>query len=301
VHILTKILIVAVALLVVMLVPLVMVNASNEASFRTRYEQARAASVAANASLQAAEIGRLASEGTCQASIQGLEATNAELRRRIQQLESTIRARESETARQAATLAGIQASLEVLRATEQANNRLSRELMTEAQGLRASESDLKRQTVRLEQEISDLRSNNEVLEAARRALQEQLQMVSNEKDLAAATVARYIAYIGALPDASVGVVDAARRPADRSLVATIIDVRRDPDGALPALAEIDAGERDGIREGWTLTVAEGGNFVANLRIVEVDVNRSIGIVELEDPATRGLVRRSQRAIARSGE
>ena len=39
----------------------------------------------------------------------------------------------------------------------------------------------------------------------------------------------------------------------------------------------------------------------NLRITEVDVNRSVGVVELEDRAARGEVKVGQRAIARSGE
>ena len=297
-HILTKIMIVAVALLVVMLVPLVMVNASNEASFRTRYEQARAASAAANASLQAAEVARLASEAAYQARIQGLEATGAGLERAIRDRESQLRASEARLIDVGSTLEGFRNTLAVLQETERLNNKLSVELMTEAQGLRRAETDLRRQQVRLEQQVAELDSDKQELEATRRALQEQLRMMTEERELAAATVARYVAYIGALPDASGRVMDAARRPADRALTATIIDVRADPAGVL---AEINAGERDGVREGWTLTIADGGRFVANLRIIEVDVNRSVGVVELEDPATRGRVQAGQRAIARAGE
>ena len=67
------------------------------------------------------------------------------------------------------------------------------------------------------------------------------------------------------------------------------------------LAEINAGSRDGIKEGWVMTIADGANFIGNLRIVQVDVNRAVGIVELEDATTRGEVKSGQRAIARKGE
>ncbi len=97
---------------------------------------------------------------------------------------------------------------------------------------------------------------------------------------------------GATADASLPV------PADRSLSATVIDVMREPDSTL---AEINAGSRDGVKEGWVMTLADGSNFVGNLRIIKVDVNRSVGVVELEDIATRGKVMSGQRAIARKGE
>jgi hypothetical protein len=68
-----------------------------------------------------------------------------------------------------------------------------------------------------------------------------------------------------------------------------------------ALAEINAGSRDGIKAGWVLTIGDGATFVANLRITQVDVNRSVGVIELEDTAARGEVKAGQRAIARAGE
>jgi cell shape-determining protein MreC len=97
---------------------------------------------------------------------------------------------------------------------------------------------------------------------------------------------------GATSDASLPVV------ADRSLSATVIDVKREPDATL---AEINVGSRDGVKEGWVMTIADGSNFVGNLRIVQVDVNRAVGVVELEDSESRGEVKSGQRAIARKGQ
>jgi len=75
-------------------------------------------------------------------------------------------------------------------------------------------------------------------------------------------------------------------------------VKREPDATL---AEINAGSRDGVKEGWVMTIADGSNFIGNLRIVQVDVNRAVGVVELEDATGRGEVKSGQRAIARKGE
>jgi hypothetical protein len=50
-----------------------------------------------------------------------------------------------------------------------------------------------------------------------------------------------------------------------------------------------------------MTIADGSNFVGNLRIVQVDVNRAVGVVELEDVEARGEVKSGHRAIARKGE
>jgi hypothetical protein len=135
--------------------------------------------------------------------------------------------------------------------------------------------------------------------AAKRQLQEQLQKVSEDKERAMADVQRYAALHGSVaPRAGATADPALPLVADRSLSATLIDVKREPDATL---AEINAGSRDGIKEGWVMTIADGANFIGNLRIVQVDVNRAVGIVELEDATTRGEVKSGQRAIARKGE
>jgi hypothetical protein len=82
------------------------------------------------------------------------------------------------------------------------------------------------------------------------------------------------------------------------MAATVINVRR---GGEAPLAEINAGSRDGVRAGWVFAIGEGSTFVANLRITEVDVNRAVGVIELEDAGARGEVKAGQRAVARAGE
>jgi hypothetical protein len=85
---------------------------------------------------------------------------------------------------------------------------------------------------------------------------------------------------------------------DKSLTATVVRVDRN---AGQVLAEIDAGSRDGVKEGWSMTIGNGGTFIANLRIINVDINRSTGIVTLEDPKTRGPVQVGYKASATAGQ
>ena len=87
-------------------------------------------------------------------------------------------------------------------------------------------------------------------------------------------------------------------PADRNLSATVIAVRRSADGTL---AEVNAGSRDGIADGWVLSITDGSRFIGNLRIIETDVNRATGVIELEDAQARGEVKPGMSAIARKGE
>ena len=64
----------------------------------------------------------------------------------------------------------------------------------------------------------------------------------------------------------------------------IIDVRASG-GVM--LAEIDAGQVDGILEGMVLTLGDAnGNYLGRLRITRVDLNRATGVAETPygDPA-----------------
>jgi cell shape-determining protein MreC len=84
---------------------------------------------------------------------------------------------------------------------------------------------------------------------------------------------------------------------DRNLESTVLDVSRGDDRVL---VEIDAGSRDGVKEGWVLTIGDEGTFIGKLRIIDVDINRSTGILSLEN-SERGSVRIGHRAYALMGQ
>jgi vacuolar-type H+-ATPase subunit I/STV1 len=295
VHILTKILIVVVSLLVVMLVPLVMVNATNEASFKSRFQAAQAENASLQAQAIAASNARLATEAMLGAQIRTLEAQAASVLQQFEGKDAEARRLKGQLERSEQQSAKMNATLVQIEQTGQANVRITEGLIAEAKTLREEQTRNAKRVVELEQKLADEQDTNQVLQQRIDQLQEQLKESADQRDRDAATIARYEASVGSIRTASAGEV---RRVADRNLRARIVKVIDDPAGKL---ASIDAGERDGVQAGWVLTISDGTNYIANLRVIEVDVNRAVGLVELEDPAVGRVVAAGQTAIARQGE
>jgi len=135
-------------------------------------------------------------------------------------------------------------------------------------------------------------SQLEVAEQARRALAEELARLKDEHSKTLTQLGQAIAKgFGTKDEVRVGV-----RP-DRTLTATIIRVERNSG---QVLAEIDAGSRDGVQKDWVMTIGNRGDFIANLRIVNVDINRATGIVSLENKE-RGMVQVGFTAHAVAGQ
>ena len=296
-HLLTKLFIVLVSLLAVMITPLVAVNAVNDASFKTKLAEMTSKKNALDESLKASDQIRMASDQSYAVKTKELEMRIAELQKDFDSSVAEATRLQGELANSRSGQEDIRARIGMMAQTQQAQQQLGETLVDELRELRTRAVAAERQAVDLEEELGIVRSQLDIAQAARRALQEEVQQLNDERDSAMDTIARYVAYIGELPSANAGVA-AGYQPADRNLSATILNVRRSEDSTL---AEINVGSRDGVQEGWVLTVAEGSRFIGNLRIIEVDLNRSTGVVELEDQKTRGSVRSGQRAIARKGQ
>jgi predicted nucleic acid-binding Zn-ribbon protein len=299
VHILTKIFVVLVALLTVAIVPLVAVNATNEASFQKKFKDAQTAQRAAEALLESERSVWLASQQKLESSLRESETRVADLQKQVDAKGAAVRKAEQELAGAKSAQASMAASLEVLAQSGKASTELTDALVAELRTLRERSMDAEKRLVEMQEAYDASQSDLEVADAARRALQEENKRLSDEKDKAVATVAEYVATVGELSRARAGAVgDSARVVATKNMAATVINVRR---GGEAPLAEINAGSRDGVRAGWVFAIGEGSTFVANLRITEVDVNRAVGVIELEDAGARGEVKAGQRAVARAGE
>ena len=298
-HLLTKILVVLVALLVAALVPLAAVSATNQATFKTKAADAEAKQKAAQTELSVANDAYNASVAAVQAKLSDLEAR---IRAVTMERDKEVQMRadkERDLERARIELADLKGQVAAMSANDSLQTKLIDAMRQDIEGARNQYLAAEKVRVELQDSLARLQGDLDSESAARRQLQEQLQRVSDEKERALADVQRYAALhgsasprAGATSDAGLPVV------ADRSLSATLIDVKREPDAVL---AEINAGSRDGIKEGWVMTIADGSNFMGNLRIVQVDVNRAVGVVELEDAESRGEVKPGQRAIARKGE
>jgi chromosome segregation ATPase len=302
VHPLTKIFIVLVALLAVALVPLVAVYATNEGTYKRKWMDEQAKAAASAADLQKGQSAWNATEASLNEKLGQLQAQITSLKEEADRKSADNRKLASDLAAAKALQASINSNLEIMAQTGKANSALNEALVIELRDLRTKVVDAERQVVELDEQVSTLQSQLDVADAARKALQAELTRVGEEKNMALSDVAKYVATYGQL--ANDGIVTAAagmvgdRVPADRDVAATIVAVRNVND---QTLAEINAGSRDGIKEGWTMTIANGPNFVGLLRIMSVDVNRATGVVELAAVAGNGPAQVGQKAIARRGE
>ena len=298
-HILTKILVVVVSLLVAALVPLAAVSSTNQSVFKRQAADAQAAMKTRDAESAVAKDAYNASLAALQAKSASLEA---QLRAATMERDKEVQIRadkEREAERARLEVADLKGQLNAASANDTLQTKLIDAMRQDIESARTQYLAAEKARMELQDSLARLQGDLDSESAARRQLQEQLQRVSDEKERALADVQRYAALhgsasprAGATSDAGLPIV------ADRSLSATVIDVKREPDAIL---AEINAGSRDGVKEGWVMTIADGSNFVGNLRIVQVDVNRAVGVVELEDVEARGEVKSGHRAIARKGE
>ena len=298
-HILTKILVVLVALLIAALVPLAAVSSTNQSVYKQQAADAQANLKKAEAEGNVANDAYNASIAAVQAKVSALEA---QLRAATMERdkETQMRAdKERDLERVRIELADLKGQVAAFSANDTLQTKLIDAMRQDIEGARTQYLAAEKARVELQDSLARIQGDLDSETAAKRQLQEQLQKVSEDKERAMADVQRYAALhgsaaprAGATADAGLPVV------ADRSLSATVIDVKREPDATL---AEINVGSRDGVKEGWVMTIADGSNFVGNLRIVQVDVNRAVGVVELEDAESRGEVKSGQRAIARKGQ
>ncbi len=294
-HILTKIFVVLVSLLAVLLVPLVVVYAYNEDAYRAKYEAA-----VETANFNAADLAAAKDIGSAQLvgkeiEIQELRGEKARLEGDVAAAERDMRDLQNRLVAAESMQAEINTKLTTLTSTSQAAQELNESLIMELRGIRSQASASERQKVELDEALRDVGGRLEVAIAARRALQEELQQLKGEH---AKSLEHLSLYKARYPDMQVqpGLLLLGILP-DRNLDTTVIGVRRETD---QVLAEIDVGTRDGVKEGWTGTISQGEIFIANIRLIEVDINRSVGVVDLE-AKSRGLVQIGHRVFFRAGD
>lgn len=293
-HILTKIFIVLVTLLAILLVPLVVVNAKNEDTYRIRFEQADSARIVAEGSLTSQEA-RHSSE------VSNYTRESAEYKSQAQSLQTQLASAQIEMRQVESDLAVAQGlrseilgKLASLDSTMRAGGQLTETLISELRTLRTQVLKGEQRNSELQSVVEDQESQLMVAEKARRDLREELHRIQEMQARTQEHLSEYEARFGALEVAGGGVTDGMAP--NRDLEATVVGVHRSSD---QTLVEIDAGSRDGIQEGWVLSVGDEGTFIGTLRIVTVDLNRSTGMLSLED-SNRGLVQAGHQAYAIQG-
>lgn len=272
-HVLTKIFVVLVALLSVMIVPLVVVYAKNEASYKARYMKAENERAAAVTALNSANASYGSQIGGLSGNIDTLKAQVAAGERTIREKDAEILRLQSELADAKVLHAQINSKIAIISSTLESGQNLIQHLVDEAGKLRTQALAAERDNAELMARLRETDRNLEVAEAAVRSLREEVQRLSEARGAAMDRLARYEIAFGKLEDSGLS----PTVPIDRNVRANIIDVRQSQ-GLV--LAEIDAGQRDGIKEGWVMIVGDGqGGYVGRLHIINVDINRATGTLQ----------------------
>lgn len=292
-HVLTKIFVVLVSLLAVLLVPLVVVYAHNEDNYKGKFQSAQTRAAIAVQELQQIGETHATERAQLQQQLQGLMSDKEALAKDRNTAMADVRGLQKDVALATSRQDKITAHLSTITAAVDAGQKLMEALMDEVRTMRSEALAAERRAVELDEALRDKSKQLEVAVAARRAMQEEIQQLKEEHARALDQIAVYGQKYGRLEQEGFEPI----APLQTDLDATVVNVRR---GLQQTLAEINAGSRDGIKEGWEMTIGRRGTFLGILRIITVDINRATGVVELEDPEGRGRVEAGDRVFTRAG-
>ncbi len=265
-HILTKVLVFVAAILAVFLSALTISYASNAHKITQSLSDAQLEVLAARASL--AEWGTREARWNSEKeeAVSRFAKAAADLQVELSQLRSenaNLKAGKAQAEAARESIAGKIAELSELAKSQQT---LLSTFSGQLASARKSELDLRSQALGLESKLSDIQSQNEVLDSTVRALREQLAEAKRIQD-------------------SGGAATASTGGAAEPFVYTgeLIPGRAEPITAPPStgktLAKINVGTNSNIRENMKLFVIRDGSFVANLIIEKTDLQWAIGRID----------------------
>lgn len=297
-HVLTKIFIVLVSLLAVLLVPLVVVYAHNENSFKQRYMDASIEADTNRATLESTKQSYTRELSEKDSQIESQRAALAAQTEKATRLESQVRKLEADLASAQSFQEGFRAELSLLASSVKNGQDLVNTLVSDVGAARQAALAAEKRYVELDESFRDTTAALEVETAARRSLQEEIQRLSEEHAKSLDQLAQIYAIVPRLEEQiKSGTKLQGGRIPDKNLTSTVLNVERNAD---QVLVMINAGSRDGVKQGWRMTLARGGTFIGNLEIINVDIDRSVGKVSLES-RDRGLVSPGDAAIAYAGQ
>lgn len=265
-HTVTKILVVFAAVLCVLLAALTMAYSANADAIvranRSEVDRRIAAETQSRADVAAAKD-----------ELAAASQRNADLANQVAGLEGQIRQLQGERAaltseRRSAELArdAIVNQVDQLTATNKTQAVLIENYRNEVTKLRDQELSFRRREIELNDQLSDLQSQREVLEGSVRALQEQL-----------AEARRQIEAGGTATASSASGSSQPFTPTF-SVSGRVTAVRTDAATGRP-VATINIGSTNNVRENMKLAIVRGERFIANLVVTKTDLGWSTGFVD----------------------
>ncbi|MDA1008168.1 MAG: hypothetical protein O2800_04080 [Planctomycetota bacterium] len=304
-HILTKIFVVLVTLLAVATVPFVVVQSANEAEFKSRYESEKSGGEAARADLSASRAQHARIEADLQAQLTASESKFESVLTELQTVQSDLQQAEQSFETLKGQKAQLEASIAVLAESDRARGALIESLSKELGQIRDRAVDSERQLVEVRKTFEIVSSNFDAAQSAQLALQEEIVRLHEEqsKEIVRLREEQSKAALSVAVEVSdsgtelVGIEVVPGVHPNKDVVARVTDVRR---VGGTTYAAIDQGQRSGVEVGWIMAVADGETYIADLRIVRIDANEAVGIVQGESDI-RGLAAVGQTVVARPGE
>lgn len=285
-HVLTKIFIVLVSMLAVFLVPLVVVYAHNEHSYKAMYSEAMLEAAAAKSAMQSQGVRH---QQEVSRSSEVIAVMNEKLGRYeidLGRATAEVATLERDVAQAESFQGDVSSKLAVISSALESGQQVVSSLLSEVQALRIANVTSQKQMVELDEALRDALLSLQEAREARRALEEEVTRLGRINDQQMSEMLAYRQQYGELPDVAIGDLGGGRTPT-KQLDANVLSVKKSSDGQ--TYLELDAGSRDGVEMDWVLTIKQNGQFVALIRITEVDINRSVGVVTLDGsiPVSQG--------------
>ncbi len=281
-HILTKIFIVLVTLLAVAMVPLVATYTTNENSYKAMYRASNDQQLLAQSRASDAEQALISQQLQMQQDIDAREATIGSLRSSQSSTRASIESMNDQIRTIKSQLDQSNANLQALSTASQVNSELKERFVKENYELREKLIKGTRQVMEMEDTLEQIQYEADEAERAKRKAIEERRLMETQLINLSDKYDAFVAKYGELE--VVAAVETGVAP-NKTLTGTVLQVSRADENVL---VEINVGSRDGVQEGWVMTVGDDGTFLGRLLIREVDINRSVGRVTLED-ASRGEV------------
>lgn len=277
-HILTKIFIVLVALLAVAMVPLVATYTTNENSYKAMYRSANDQQLLAQSRASDAEQALISQQLQMQQDIDAREATIGSLRSTQASTRASIESLNDQIRVLSTQLDQSNANLQALSSASHVNSELKERFVKENYDLREKIIKSNRQVMEMEDTLEQVQYEAEEAERAKRKANEERRLMEVQFATLSEKYDAFVAKHGELD--VVAVVENGIAPT-KTLTGTVLQVSRSDSNVL---VEINLGSREGVQDGWVMTVGEDGTFLGRLLIHDVDINRSVGKITLEDPS-----------------
>lgn len=257
-HVLSKVFVVFAAILSVLLSALTIAYASNSGRLVAEYENARALSISQSEVLNNERVQASERVGVHSAQIASVQGMVTNLQGQINTLQQERAQLEADLQAAVNSAKALENNISQFRETIDTQTNLIAAFRQELTTLRDNELAFRRARLELEDRISDLESQNEVLTQTNRGLQEALSAAQGA--------------IGSGRGNTGGVTDTGRQINGR-----VTSVNTDS-GTQRQFVQVSLGTADGVRVGSRVTIQRPGLYIADAEVTRVELQSCVATV-----------------------